>query len=301
MQQYHDLLNHILTHGIDKHDRTGVGTRSCFWYQMHVDLNAGFPLLTTKKVNFDAVAYELLRFLAGDTNIRYLVENNVNIRNERPFQNYLTKNNLTEQYPKYSKERKDKMQEFIEQIKTDDTVAAQRWELGPVYGKQRRDFNGFDQISWLIEEIKRNPDSRRLIVSAWNASQIEEMAKAWLPPCHSLFQFYVAEGKLSCQLYQRSADVFLGVPFNIASYALLTHLVAHVCDLEVGTFVHTFGDVHIYNNHFDQIHQQLSRTPKQLPSLKITAQHKNLFAITREDIVLENYNPDPFIKAQVAV
>lgn len=301
MQQYHDLLNHILTHGIDKHDRTGVGTRSCFWYQMHVDLNAGFPLLTTKKVNFDAVAYELLRFLAGDTNIRYLVENNVNIRNERPFQNYLTKNNLTEQYPKYSKERKDKMQEFIEQIKTDDTFAAQRWELGPVYGKQRRDFNGFDQISWLIAEIKRNPDSRRLIVSAWNASQIEEMAKAGLPPCHSLFQFYVAEGKLSCQLYQRSADVFLGVPFNIASYALLTHLVAHVCDLQVGTFVHTFGDVHIYNNHFDQIHEQLRRTPKQLPSLKIIAQHKKLFAITREDIVLENYTPDPFIKAQVAV
>jgi len=301
MKQYHDLLHYLLEHGVDKHDRTGVGTRSCFWYQMHIDLQAWFPLLTTKKVNFDAVAYELLWFIAGDTNIRYLVQNGVNIRNERPFQNYLTKNNLTDTYPKYTKERKNKMQEFIEQVKTDDSFAQQRGELWPVYGKQRRDFNWFDQITRLLAEIQRNPTSRRLIVSARNASQIEEMAKAWLPPCHSLFQFYVSEGKLSCQLYQRSADVFLGVPFNMASYALLTHLVAHVCDLEVGTFVHTFGDVHIYNNHFEQIHEQLKRTPKELPSLTITASHKNLFAITREDILLTNYNPDPYIKAQVAV
>lgn len=301
MHQYHTLLRHILDNGIEKSDRTWVGTRSCFGYQMHIDLQEWFPLLTTKKVNFDAIVYELLRFLAGDTNIRYLVQNKVHIRNERPFQNYLQKNNLHEQFPKYTPERKVKMQEFIEQIASDETFARQRWELGPVYGKQRRDFNGFDQISRLIAEIKRNPDSRRLLVSARNPPEIEEMAKAWLPPCHSLFQFYIAEGKLSCQLYQRSADVFLGVPFNIASYALLTHLIAYVCDLEVGTFVHTFWDVHIYNNHFDQIHQQLSRTPKKLPTLTIQASQKNIFTITREDIILENYNPDPFIKAQVAV
>lgn len=301
MHQYHDLLRYILDHGIDKSDRTGVWTRSCFGYQMHIDLQQWFPLLTTKKVNFDAIAYELLRFLAGDTNIRYLVKNKVNIRNERPFQNYLNKNQLNEQFPKYTPERKNNMQAFIDQIISDDKFAATRGELGPVYGKQRRDFNGFDQITRLLWEIQRNPDSRRLIVSAWNASQIEEMAKAWLPPCHTLFQFYIAEGKLSCQLYQRSADVFLGVPFNIASYALLTHLIAHVCNLEVGTFVHTFWDVHIYNNHFDQIQEQLSRTPKKLPTLTINSTQKNIFAITREDIILENYHPDPFIKAQVAV
>lgn len=301
MRQYHDLLQHILDHGIDKSDRTGVWTRSYFGYQMHIDLQQWFPLLTTKKVNFDAVVYELLWFLAWDTNIRYLVQNNVHIRNERPFQNYLQKNNCTEQFPKYSPERKAKMQAFVEQIASDESFAKQRWELGPVYGKQWRDFNWFDQITRLLWEIKRNPDSRRLIVSARNASQIEEMAKAWLPPCHSLFQFYVLEGKLSCQLYQRSADVFLGVPFNIASYALLTHMIAHVCDLQVGTFVHTFGDVHIYNNHFAQVREQLSRTPKELPTLTINTTKKDLFAISREDIILENYNPDPFIKAQVAV
>ena len=268
---------------------------------MHIDLQKWFPLLTTKKVNFDAIAYELLWFIAWGTNIRYLVQNNVNIRNERPFQNYLQKNNLTDAFPKYTPERKAKMNEFVEQIKTDDIFAATRWELGPVYGKQWRDFNGFDQLSRLLAEIKRNPDSRRLIVSARNAAEIEEMAKAGLPPCHTLFQFYVAEGKLSCQLYQRSADVFLGVTFNIALYALLTHLIAYACDLEVGTFVHTFWDVHIYRNHFDQVHTQLKRTPKPLPTIHVNASQKDLFAITREDIVLEHYDPDPFIKAQVAV
>lgn len=301
MRQYHDLLQYILTHGTDKSDRTGVGTRSCFGYQMHIDLQQWFPLLTTKKVNFDAVVYELLWFLSGQTNIRYLVENGVNIRNERPFQSYLNKNNLIDQFPKYTAERKAKMQRFVDQIIHDEVFAQQRGELGPVYGKQRRDFNGFDQLDRLITEIKRNPNSRRLIVSAWNPPEIEEMAKAGLPPCHSLFQFYVLDGKLSCQLYQRSADVFLGVPFNIASYALLTHMIAHVCDLQVGTFVHTFGDVHIYNNHFEKIQLQLSRTPKKLPTLQIDKTKKDLFSFVRKDIVLLDYDPDPWIKAQVAV
>ena len=193
------------------------------------------------------------------------------------------------------------MQRFVDQIIHDEVFAQQRGELGPVYGKQRRDFNGFDQLDRLITEIKRNPNSRRLIVSAWNPPEIEEMAKAGLPPCHSLFQFYVLDGKLSCQLYQRSADVFLGVPFNIASYALLTHMIAHVCDLQVGTFVHTFGDVHIYNNHFEKIQLQLSRTPKKLPTLQIDKTKKDLFSFVRKDIVLLDYDPDPWIKAQVAV
>lgn len=308
MRQYHDLLQHILDHGIEKHDRTGVGTKSCFGYQMRIDLTAWFPLLTTKKVNFDAIAHELLRFIAGDTNIRYLVQNNVNIRNEWPFQNYLQQNNLSTKYPKYSPERKQHLQEFIDQIKTDPLFAKQRGELWPVYGKQRRDFNGFDQLSWLLAEIKKNPDSRRLIVSARNAAEIETMAKAWLPPCHTLFQFYVSpslikggKGRLHCQLYQRSADAFLGVPFNIASYALLTHLVAHVCDLEVGDFVHTFGDLHIYLNHLEQVHTQLARTPKPLPTIRLNSEKHDLFAFHREDILLEGYTPDPFIKAQVAV
>lgn len=301
MRQYLDLLQHILDHGTDKSDRTGVGTRSCFGYQMRMDLNAGFPLLTTKKVNFEAIVHELLWFISGDTNIRTLVQNNVKIRNERPFQRYLQSNSLTDRFAKYTPEWTEKMKEFVEQVKQDEWFAAERGNLWPVYGKQWRNFNGFDQLTWLLGEIKRNPDSRRLIISARNPAEIEEMAKAGLPPCHSLFQFYVLNGKLSCQLYQRSADVFLGVPFNIASYALLTHLIAHVCDLQVGEFVHTFGDVHIYLNHFDQVREQLSRTPTALPTLKLNPDQKDLFAFKSTDIELLNYAPAPAIRATVAV
>jgi thymidylate synthase len=264
MQAYLDLVKHILEKGTDKSDRTGTGTRSVFGYQMRFDLNEGFPMVTTKKLHLKSIIHELLWFLKGDTNIQYLKDNGVSIWNE---------------------------------------WADENGELGPVYGKQWRSWTGadgktHDQIIDLIEQLKKNPDSRRLIVSAWNVAELPKMA---LMPCHTLFQFYVADGKLSCQLYQRSADVFLGVPFNIASYALLTMMVAQVCDLQLGDFVHTFGDVHLYNNHFDQAREQLSRTPFPLPKMKINPEVKNIFGFKFDDFILEGYQSHPAIKAPVAV
>ena len=264
MQNYLDLLQHILDHGTDKTDRTGTGTRSVFGYQLRYDLSKGFPLVTTKKVHLKSIIYELLWFLKGDTNIKYLTDNGVRIWNE---------------------------------------WADENGDLGPVDGAQWRSWEGkdgkiVDQISEVLEQIKKNPDSRRLIVSAWNAAEIPNMA---LAPCHTMFQFYVADGKLSLQLYQRSADVFLGVPFNIASYALLCMMMAQVCGLEVGDYVHTFGDVHIYNNHFEQVNLQLSREPRDLPTMKLNPEIKDLFEFNFEDFTLENYNPYPGIKAPVAV
>ncbi len=264
MQQYHDLLTHILEKGTDKTDRTGTGTKSVFGYQMRFDLAKGFPLVTTKKVHLRSIIHELLWFLKGETNIAYLKDNGVSIWDE---------------------------------------WADSEGELGPVYGKQWRRWEGkngqvVDQIASLVQEIKNNPDSRRLIVSAWNVAELPQMA---LMPCHSLFQFYVADGRLSCQLYQRSADVFLGVPFNIASYALLTHMIAQVCQLELGDFVHTFGDVHIYSNHFEQVKLQLSRQPFPLPTLQLNPAVKDLFSFRFEDIEILNYQCHPAIKAPVAV
>ena len=264
MQQYHQLLQHILDNGVQKSDRTGTGTISTFGYQMRFDLAKGFPLVTTKKVHLKSIIYELLWFLKGETNIAYLKEHGVSIWDE---------------------------------------WADERGELGPVYGKQWRSWEGAngdvtDQISDVIEQIKKNPDSRRLIVSAWNVDDLPKMA---LMPCHALFQFYVANGRLSCQLYQRSADVFLGVPFNIASYALLTMMMAQVCDLSVGDFIHTFGDVHIYNNHLEQVRTQLSRDPYPLPTMKLNPNVTNIFDFVYEDFTLENYQSHPAIKAPVAV
>ncbi len=264
MQQYHDLLRHILQNGVQKTDRTGTGTLSCFGYQMRFNLADGFPMVTTKKLHLKSIIYELLWFLKGETNIRYLNEHKVSIWDE---------------------------------------WADEKGELGPVYGKQWRSWQGadgttVDQITELIGQIKKNPDSRRLIVSAWNVAELPKMA---LMPCHTLFQFYVAEGKLSCQLYQRSADVFLGVPFNIASYALLTMMVAQVCGLEYGDFVHSFGDVHIYNNHLEQVELQLSRTPYPLPIMKLNPLVTDIFNFRFEDFLLENYQHHPHIKAPVAI
>lgn len=264
MQQYHQLLRHVLDTGVQKHDRTGTGTISVFGYQMRYNLTEGFPLLTTKKIHLKSVIHELIWFLKGETNIRYLKENGVSIWNE---------------------------------------WADEEGELGPIYGFQWRSWynpNGenIDQIRRLIDQIKQNPDSRRLIVSAWNVADVERMA---LPPCHALFQFYVAEGKLSCQLYQRSADIFLGVPFNIASYALLTMMVAQVCNLELGDFVHTLGDAHLYNNHLPQAELQLTRIPKALPQMLLNTNVKDIFEFKYEDFSLMNYNPDSHIKADVAV
>ena len=264
MKLYHDLLKFILEKGVEKHDRTGTGTISIFGYQMRFDLKEGFPLVTTKKIHLKSIIHELLWFLQGDTNVKYLKDNGVTIWDE---------------------------------------WADENGNLGPVYGYQWRnwptpDGKKIDQISDLIQQIKKNPDSRRLMVSAWNVVDIPSMK---LPPCHVMFQFYVANGKLSCQLYQRSADVFLGVPFNIASYALLTMMIAQVCDLEVGEFIHTFGDTHIYLNHLDQVKIQLERDPHPLPTMKLNPNIKDIFSFTYEDFKLENYNPHPAIKAPVAV
>lgn len=264
MQQYLNLLQHILSEGTQKTDRTGTGTKSCFGYQMRFNLAEGFPLVTTKKVHLKSIIYELLWFLNGDTNVKYLQENGVHIWDE---------------------------------------WADANGDLGPVYGKQWRSWEGangvvVDQITVLIDQIKKNPDSRRLIVSAWNVSDLNKMA---LMPCHNLFQFYVADGKLSCQLYQRSADVFLGVPFNIASYALLTMMIAQVCDLAYGDFIHSFGDVHLYKNHFEQAALQLSRKPFHLPTMKINPEVKDIFSFKFEDFTLLNYECHPGIKAPVAV
>ena len=264
MQQYHDLMRHVLEHGHDKGDRTGTGTRSVFGYQMRFDLSKGFPVLTTKKLHLRSIIHELLWFLQGDTNIRYLKENGVSIWDE---------------------------------------WADEEGNLGPVYGYQWRswpapDGRHIDQIATVIEQIKNNPNSRRMIVSAWNPALVDDMA---LPPCHAMFQFYVADGKLSCQLYQRSADIFLGVPFNIASYALLTMMVAQVCGLQAGEFIHTLGDAHLYSNHFEQARLQLERAPKDLPTMHINPEVKDLFGFKFEDFELVGYDPDPHIKAAVAV
>ena len=274
MQQYLDLIRHIQTNGVTKTDRTGTGTTSVFGYQMRFDLSKGFPMVTTKKLHLKSIIHELLWFLKGDTNIGYLQENGVRIWNE---------------------------------------WADENGNLGPVYGHQWRNWNSeeIDQIKDIIHTLKTNPDSRRMLVSAWNPSVLPDTSKSFaenvannkaaLPPCHAFFQFYVADGKLSCQLYQRSADVFLGVPFNIASYALLTMMMAQVCELEAGDFVHTFGDAHIYSNHKEQIELQLTRTPRSLPTMRINPEVKDLFAFTYDDFELLDYNPHPLIKGAVAI
>lgn len=301
MKQYHDLMQHILENGVMKENRTGINTLSVFGYQMRFNLAEGFPLVTTKKVHLKSIIHELLWFIAGDTNIRYLVQNGVNIWNEWPFQNYLKQNNLEADLPKYSEAWKAELQNFKSQI-VESEEFAQKWgELGPVYGRQWRNFEGIDQIQGLLEDLRTKPDSRRHIISAWNPKDIPVMAKSGLPPCHTLFQFYVANNKLSCQLYQRSADVFLGVPFNIASYALFTMMIAQVCGFELGDFVHTFGDAHLYENHLDQTKEQLNRDFRPLPQMKMNPEVKELFEFTFEDFDLVDYNPHPAIRAQVAV
>lgn len=301
MKQYHKLLRYILDQGVRKDDRTGTGTVSVFGYQMRFDLNQGFPLLTTKKVHFKSIVHELLWFIAGDTNIRYLVENGVSIWNEWPFENWLRENFMQEDYPSGPAQRKDLMSEFVAKIADDQEFAQKYGCLGPVYGKQWRKFEGVDQLANIIDSLKTNPDSRRHIVSAWNPKDVPIMVKAGLPPCHTIFQFYVSEEKLSCQLYQRSADVFLGVPFNIASYALLTQMVAHVCDLKLGEFIHTFGDAHLYVNHLQQVDEQLAREPIKLPELKINRRVYSIFDFVFDDLELLGYRPYAAIAAPVAV
>ena len=301
MQQYLDLVRHIRDHGVKKEDRTGTGTVSIFGHQMRFDLAHGFPLVTSKKVHLKSILHELLWFIRGDTNIRYLVENGVGIWNDWPYQNWLRETGQDTSLEMYSPEWRAVMKEFIEKIKTDRDFAAQYGDLGPVYGKQWRNFGGVDQLTQLIEDIKSNPDSRRLIVSAWNPQDIPVMVKSGLPPCHSLFQFYVVDGKLSCQLYQRSADVFLGVPFNIASYAILTMMIAQVSGLGLGDFVHTFGDAHLYLTHMDQVEEQLSRSTFDLPTMKINPQVTSLFDFVFDDFELQNYQSHGPIAAPVAV
>ncbi len=292
MRPYLDLMQHVLDNGAKKEDRTGTGTLSVFGHQMRFDLSEGFPLLTTKKVFLRGIIHELLWFLAGDTNIKYLVDNNVRIWNEWPHRDY-----------KKATGSDISLEDFVERIRSDEAFAREWGGIGPGYGHQWRswptpDGGHIDQISQLVEQIKNNPDSRRMLVSAWNVAEVDNMA---LPPCHTLFQFYVADGKLSCQLYQRSADIFLGVPFNIASYALLTMMIAQVCELEPGDFVHTLGDAHIYSNHLEQTKEQLSRSTYPLPQMKINPEVKDLFAFSIDDFELTNYQSHPAIKAPVAV
>lgn len=290
-KQYLELCKHVLENGVVKEDRTGTGTISTFGYQMRFNLQDGFPLLTTKEVYWKGVVHELLWFLSGDTNIKYLVDNGVNIWNKDAYREYKLA---------CKKEGKESLSldEYVEKVKNDYYFSNKYGDLGPIYGKQWREWQQdewwhVDQIEEVIREIKQNPNSRRLIVSAWNVGKLNLMA---LPPCHTLFQFYVANGKLSCQLYQRSADLFLGVPFNIASYALLTHMIAHLTDLEVGEFIHTFGDVHIYLNHVEQVKQQMKREPRPLPTLKLNPDVKYIGEFMFDDIQLEGYNPHPPIK-----
>ena len=301
MKQYLDLLKLIKETGIKKEDRTGTGTISIFGHQMRFNLQDGFPLMTTKKVNLDSIIHELLWFIRGETNIRYLVQNGVNIWNDWPFQSWLNETGQADKYATHSKEWKEMMKTFVETVIADEGFASQYGDLGPVYGKQWRDFEGVDQLEQVIEGIKNSPDSRRLIVSAWNPKDIPVMIKSGLPPCHALFQFYVSNGRLSCQLYQRSADVFLGVPYNIASYALLTLMIAKVSRLEPGEFVHSFGDTHIYLNHLEQVNEQLSRDPHSLPQLKIKNNRSSLFEFEINDFELREYDPHPFISAPIAV
>ena len=290
MKQYLDLINHVLEHGEQRLDRTKTGTIGTFGYQMRFDLTQGFPLLTTKKVHFRSMLVELLWFLKGDTNIKYLVDRNVRIWNEWPYADYV-------KHPDYQQET---LVEFVEKIKQDPEFAKKHGDLGPVYGKQWRDFNGVDQISKIVESIKTNPTSRRHIISAWNPAEVDDMA---LPPCHTLMQFYVSHDntRLSLQLYQRSADIFLGVPFNIASYALLLVLVADVCNLEPYEFVHTLGDAHIYLDHMEQVNLQKTRKPKPLPTLRVIKSHDSIFDYDLDDFELEGYDPHPHIAGKVSV
>jgi thymidylate synthase len=301
MQQYLELVKHIRDHGIKKEDRTGTGTVSIFGHQMRFNLAEGFPLVTSKKVHLKSILHELLWFIRGDTNIRYLIENGVGIWNDWPYQNWLRETGQDKHLVKYSSEWRAVMAEFTQQIIADQDFADKYGDLGPVYGKQWRNFGGVDQLSQLMSDLQSNPDSRRLIVSAWNPQDIPVMIKSGLPPCHSLFQFYVVEGRLSCQLYQRSADVFLGVPFNIASYAALTMMIAQVAGLKLGDFVHTFGAAHLYSNHMNQVDEILSRSPFDLPTLQINPQVQSLFDFVYDDFELQNYQSHGPISAPVAV
>lgn len=314
MKQYLDLEKYVLENGTQKGDRTGTGTISTFGYQMRFDLQEGFPIMTTKRVPFKLVVSELLWFLHGDTNIRYLLQHNNNIWNEWAFERFVKSDDYkgedmtdfglrAERDPAFKEVYQAEMEKFKTRILEDEAFANKYGELGNIYGKQWREWKTsqgetIDQLADLVEMIKTNPNSRRLIVSAWNPEDIPNMA---LPPCHSLFQFYVADGKLSCQLYQRSADIFLGVPFNIASYALLTHLIAREVGLEVGEFIHTMGDAHLYNNHIEQVKEQLSRTPHKLPKLVLSDKPATIFDFDVADISLDGYNPDPAIKAPISV
>lgn len=311
---YINLLKYVLENGKRKEDRTGTGTISTFGYQMRFDLNEGFPLITTKRVPFRLISSELLWFLKGDTNIKYLLQHNNNIWNEWAFKKWVESpayhgpdmQNFgirSQQDERFNRQYTEQMEIFKQRILQDDEFAKRFGELGNVYGKQWREWKTsrgetIDQITDVIEMIKRNPDSRRLIVSAWSPEDIPNMA---LPPCHTLFQFYVADNKLSCQLYQRSGDIFLGIPFNIASYSLLTHMIAKECGLGVGEFIHTLGDAHIYLTHIEQIRTQLSRDPRELPTLILNSNVKSIFDYEVQDIVIEGYDPHPAIKAPVAV
>ncbi|MER2040997.1 thymidylate synthase [Desemzia incerta] len=313
-EAYLALGKTILEEGVNKGDRTGTGTKSIFGHQMRFDLQKGFPLLTTKRIPFRLIKSELLWFIKGDTNIRYLLEQNNHIWDEWAFERYIKSPDYTGPVmtdfgrralvdEEFNQLYQVEMAKFTDQILKNETFAAQYGELGNVYGSQWRNWKSsqgetIDQLKEVIEMIQKNPDSRRLIVSAWNPEDVPNMA---LPPCHTLFQFYVAEGKLNCQLYQRSADVFLGVPFNIASYALLTHLIAHETGLEVGEFVHTFGDAHLYVNHIEQMKEQLAREPRAFPTLKLNTDKKSIFDFEMEDIEISDYHPHPRIKAPIAV
>tara|TARA_B100001142_G_scaffold124755_2_gene126625 strand:- start:694 stop:1572 length:879 start_codon:yes stop_codon:yes gene_type:complete len=292
MKEYHQLIQHVLDKGVEKKDRTGTGTFSVFGYQMRFDLAEGFPLITTKKLHLKSILHELIWFLKGDTNIRYLCQNGVRIWDDWPFAKF-----------KDSQEYNgESISQFAKRISEDSNFSKKWGELGPVYGHQWRSWPGpdgpIDQIKNVLQELRKNPDSRRHIVSAWNPGYVDQMA---LPPCHAFFQFYIANGKLSCQLYQRSADIFLGVPFNIASYALLMHMIAHDLKIEVGDFVHTLGDAHIYTNHIDQVKLQISREIKSLPRININPKVTNMFDLNYEDITLEDYFPHPHIPGSVAV